>query len=50
VQLTDGYVVIKGGEMYSSACRSIRPTPLTTSVPTRVRTKKLLLHKRRSAA
>ncbi len=46
VQLTDGYVVIKGGEMYLIG---LQINPLNTASshvsPDAVRTKKLLLHK-----
>ncbi|HEY0201419.1 MAG TPA: SsrA-binding protein SmpB [Burkholderiaceae bacterium] len=46
VQLTDGYVVIKGGELYVLGCQ-INPlkTASTHVSPDAVRTKKLLLHK-----
>ncbi len=46
VQLTDGYVVIKGGELYVIGCQ-INPlnTASTHISPDSVRTKKLLLHK-----
>ncbi|WHZ11834.1 MAG: tmRNA-binding protein SmpB [Burkholderiaceae bacterium] len=46
VQLTDGYVVIRDGELYLIGCQI---TPLGTASthisPDRVRTKKLLMHK-----
>ncbi|MGE0430167.1 SsrA-binding protein SmpB [Hydrogenophaga sp.] len=46
VQLTDGYVVIRDGEMYLIGCQ-INPlrTASTHVSPDSVRTKKLLLHK-----
>lgn len=46
VQLTDGYVVIKGGELYVIGCQ-INPlkTASTHVSPDAVRTKKLLMHK-----
>jgi SsrA-binding protein len=46
VQLTDGYVVIKDGEMYLIGCQ-INPlkTASTHISPDSVRTRKLLLHK-----
>lgn len=46
VQLTDGYVVIKGGEMFIIGCQ-INPlrTASTHINPDAVRTRKLLLHK-----
>ena len=46
VQLTDGYVVIKNGEMYVIGCQ-INPlrTASTHVSPDAVRTRKLLLHK-----
>ncbi|MDP3620030.1 MAG: SsrA-binding protein SmpB [Ramlibacter sp.] len=46
VQLTDGYVVIKGGELFVIGCQ-INPlnTASTHVSPDSVRTKKLLLHK-----
>jgi SsrA-binding protein len=46
VQLTDGYVVIKGGELFLIGCQ-INPlnTASTHVRPDAVRTKKLLLHK-----
>ena len=46
VQLTDGYVVIKNGEMFIIGCQ-INPlnTASTHVSPDSVRTKKLLLHK-----
>ena len=46
VQLTDGYVVIKQGEMYLIGCQ-INPlkTASTHISPDSVRTRKLLLHK-----
>jgi SsrA-binding protein len=46
VQLTDGYVVIKQGEMYLIGCQ-INPlkTASTHISPDAVRTRKLLLHK-----
>jgi SsrA-binding protein len=46
VQLTDGYVVIKGGELFIIGCQ-INPlkTASTHVNPDAVRTKKLLLHK-----
>jgi SsrA-binding protein len=46
VQLTDGYVVIKGGELYVIGCQ-INPlkTASTHVNPDAVRTKKLLMHK-----
>jgi SsrA-binding protein len=46
VQLTDGYVVVRGGELLSSAARSTRLGTASTHVrPDSVRTKKLLMHK-----
>ncbi|MEJ7930108.1 SsrA-binding protein SmpB [Ramlibacter sp. AN1015] len=46
VQLTDGYVVIKGGEMFIIGCQ-INPlkTASTHVTPDSIRTRKLLLHK-----
>ena len=46
VQLTDGYVVIRGGEMFIIGCQ-INPlgTASTHVRPDSVRTKKLLMHK-----
>ena len=46
VQLTDGYVVIRGGELFIIGCQ-INPlgTASTHVRPDSVRTKKLLLHK-----
>jgi SsrA-binding protein len=46
VQLTDGYVVVKGGELYVIGCQ-INPLNTASSHvnPDAVRTKKLLLHK-----
>ena len=46
VQLTDGYVVVKNGEMFVIGCQ-INPlrTASTHVTPDAVRTKKLLLHK-----
>jgi len=46
VQLTDGYVVIKGGELYVIGCQ-INPlkTASTHVNPDAVRTKKLLMHR-----
>ena len=46
VQLTDGYVVIRGGEMFVLGCQ-INPLNTASSHvnPDAVRTKKLLLHK-----
>src|SRR6187455_779361 len=46
VQLTDGYVVIRNGEMFILGCQ-INPlnTASTHISPDAVRTKKLLLHK-----
>ena len=46
VQLTDGYVVIRGGELFVLGCQ-INPlnTASTHSNPDAVRTKKLLMHK-----
>ncbi len=46
VQLTDGYVVIRGGELFVLGCQ-INPlgTASTHVNPDSVRTKKLLLHK-----
>jgi SsrA-binding protein len=46
VQLTDGYVVIRGGELFLIGCQ-INPlyTASTHVNPDNVRTKKLLLHK-----
>jgi SsrA-binding protein len=46
VQLTDGYVVIKGGELFVIGCQ-INPlkTASTHVNPDAVRTKKLLMHK-----
>ncbi|HXD41815.1 MAG TPA: SsrA-binding protein SmpB [Ramlibacter sp.] len=45
-QLTDGYVVVKGGELYVIGCQ-INPlkTASTHVSPDAVRTKKLLMHK-----
>jgi SsrA-binding protein len=46
VQLTDGYVVIKGGELYLIGCRiNALRTASTHVVPEADRTKKLLMHK-----
>ncbi len=46
VQLTDGYVVIKGGELYMIGCRiNALRTASTHVVPEADRTKKLLMHK-----
>ena len=46
VQLTDGYVVVKGGELYVIGCQ-INPLKTASShiSPDAVRTKKLLMHK-----
>lgn len=46
VQLTDGYVVVKGGELFVIGCQ-INPlkTASTHVNPDAVRTKKLLMHK-----
>ena len=46
VQLTDGYVVVKGGELYVIGCQ-INPlkTASTHVSPDAVRTRKLLMHK-----
>ena len=46
VQLTDGYVVVKGGELYVIGCQ-INPLKTASSHvnPDAVRTKKLLMHK-----
>jgi SsrA-binding protein len=46
VQLTDGYVVVKGGELFMIGCQ-INPlkTASTHVSPDSVRTKKLLMHK-----
>jgi SsrA-binding protein len=46
VQLTDGYVVIKGGELFVIGCQ-INPLKTASSHvnPDAVRTKKLLMHK-----
>ena len=46
VQLTDGYVVIRNGEMFVIGCQ-INPlgTASTHVTPDKVRTKKLLMHK-----
>ncbi|MBS3998272.1 MAG: SsrA-binding protein SmpB [Hydrogenophaga sp.] len=46
VQLTDGYVVIRGGELFLIGCQ-INPLNTASShvTPDAVRTKKLLLHK-----
>ena len=46
VQLTDGYVVIRNGEMFIIGCQ-INPlgTASTHVTPDKVRTKKLLMHK-----
>jgi SsrA-binding protein len=46
VQLTDGYVVIRNGELYLIGCQ-INPmhTASTHVNPDNVRTKKLLLHR-----
>lgn len=46
VQLTDGYVVIRDGELYLIGCQ-INPIRSTSThvTPDSVRTKKLLLHK-----
>ncbi len=51
VQLTDGYVVIREGELYLIGCQ-INPlkTASTHVSPDAVRTKKLLLHKGRDQA
>ncbi len=46
VQLTDGYVVIKGGELYVIGCQINPLKSASTHIsPDSVRTKKLLLHK-----
>jgi len=46
VQLTDGYVVIRGGEMFVIGCQINPLMSASTHVnPDAVRTKKLLLHK-----
>lgn len=46
VQLTDGYVVIKNGEMYLIGCQINALKTASTHVnPDAVRTRKLLLHK-----
>ena len=46
VQLTDGYVVIKGGELYLIGCRINALRSASTHVnPEADRTKKLLMHK-----
>ena len=46
VQLTDGYVVIRDGEMYVLGCQIQALKSASTHVnPDAVRTKKLLLHK-----
>ncbi|MCZ2495331.1 SsrA-binding protein SmpB [Xylophilus sp. Kf1] len=46
VQLTDGYVVIRGGEMFVIGCQINPLQSASTHVsPDAVRTKKLLLHK-----
>lgn len=46
VQLTDGYVVIKGGELFLIGCRINALRTASTHVhPEADRTKKLLLHK-----
>ena len=46
VQLTDGYVVIRDGEMYVLGCQIQALKSASTHVnPVAVRTKKLLLHK-----
>ncbi len=46
VQLTDGYVVIRGGEMFVIGCQINPLNSASTHVsPDAVRTKKLLLHK-----
>jgi len=46
VQLTDGYVVIKQGEMYLIGCQINPLTTASTHIsPDSVRTRKLLLHK-----
>jgi SsrA-binding protein len=46
VQLTDGYVVVKGGELYVIGCQiSPLKTASTHVNPDAVRTKKLLMHK-----
>ena len=46
VQLTDGYVLIRGGEMFVMGCQIQALKSASTHVnPDAVRTKKLLLHK-----
>ena len=46
VQLTDGYVVVKGGELYVIGCQINPLKSASTHVnPDSVRTKKLLMHK-----
>ena len=46
VQLTDGYVLIRGGEMFVMGCQINPLKSASTHVnPDSVRTKKLLLHK-----
>ena len=46
VQLTDGYVMIKGGELYLIGCRiNALGTASTHVTPQADRTKKLLMHK-----
>ena len=46
VQLTDGYVVIKGGELFLIGCRiNALRTASTHITPEADRTKKLLMHK-----
>jgi SsrA-binding protein len=46
VQLTDGYVVIRDGELYLIGCRIVALNSASTHVsPEAERTKKLLMHK-----
>lgn len=46
VQLTDGYVLIRGGEMFVMGCQINPLKSASTHVnPDSIRTKKLLLHK-----
>ena len=46
VQLTDGYVVVRGGELFIIGCQIHPLNSASTHIsPDKVRTKKLLLHK-----
>ena len=46
VQLTDGYVVVRGGELFLIGCQIHPLNSASTHIcPDKVRTKKLLLHK-----